>query len=190
MSGDFIERAGWRLRLAGEDVIEAALRDPIVAAALNAASGNGARLQRRSRRGSTYRMRVGGPSGEAFFVKIIDAPRGFGKFKRWFSGSRAAHIQAISDAICRAGLNAPAVVLWGRERSSGRELVMTRRAPGVLATRYLRGAPEAGFVRKRVLLRALGAEIARHSRRRFHPRRPDAFQHHRGRIAADLFYRS
>ncbi len=52
-------------------------------------------------------------------------------------------------------------MLWGREPSSGRELVMTRRAPGVLATRYLRGAPEAGFVRKRVLLRALGAEIAR-----------------------------
>jgi hypothetical protein len=156
-----IERGGWRLNFAGEDAAEVALRDAIVAAALDAAAGNGARLQRRSRRGSTYHVRIGGPSGAAYFVKIIDAPRGFAKFKRWASGSRAAHIQAISDAIRHAGLNAPPVVLWGRERSSGREIVMTRRAPGVLATRYLRVAPEAEFAQKRVLLRALGVEIAR-----------------------------
>lgn len=161
MTGGFIERGGWRLSLAGEDVIEAALREALVAAALEAASGSGVRLQRRSRRATTYRVRAGGASETGFFIKIIDAPRGFAKFKRWVSGSRAAHIHAISDAIHRAGLNAPPVVLWGRERSSGRELVMTRRAPGVLATRYLRGAPQAGFTRKRVLLRALGAEIAR-----------------------------
>ena len=161
MTGGVIERGGWRLSLAGEDVIEAALRDAIVAAALNAASGSGARLQRRSRRASTYVVRAGGASEPGFFIKVIDAPRGFAKLKRGFSGSRAAHIQAISDAIRHAGLNAPPVVLWGRERSSGRELVMTRGAPGVLATRYLRGAPLAGFARKRALLRAAGAEIAR-----------------------------
>jgi hypothetical protein len=161
MTGSAIERCGWRLNVAGEEVIEAALREALVAAALEAASGNGTRLQRRSRRGSTYLVRMGGPSEAAFFIKIIDAPRGFAKFKRWFSGSRAMHIHAISEAIRRAGLNAPPVVLWGREPSSGREIVMTRRAPGVLATRYLRGAPEIGFARKRVLLRALGAEVAR-----------------------------
>lgn len=165
--GGTIERGGWRLSFAGEEVIEAALRDAVIAAALDAASGNGARLQRRSRRGSTYLVRIGGPTGAAFFTKIIDAPRGCAKLKRWFSGSRAAHIHAISAAIRRAGLNAPPVVLWGRERSSGRELVMTRRAPGVLATRYLRGTPEAGFARKRILLRALGAEIARLHAARF-----------------------
>jgi len=167
MIGGVIERDGWRLSLGGEDVIETALRAAVVAAALDAASGGGARLQRRSRRGSTFAVRIEGRVGAAFFVKIIDAPRGFAKLKRWFSGSRAAHIHAISDAIRRAGLNAPPVVLWGREPSSGREMVMTRRAPGVLATRYLRVAPEADFAQKRVLLRALGAEIARLHAARF-----------------------
>ena len=167
MIGGVIERGGWRLNLAGEDVIEGALRDAVVAAAMDAASGGGARLQRRSRRASTYHVRIGGPAGSAFFLKIIDAQQGFAKLKRSLSGSRAAHIHAISDAILRAGLNAPPVVLWGRERPGGRELVMTRRAPGVLVTRYLRGAPEAGFARKRVLLRALGAEIARLHAARF-----------------------
>ncbi|MGB6553224.1 MAG: lipopolysaccharide kinase InaA family protein [Candidatus Binataceae bacterium] len=161
MTCSIIERGGWRLKVADEEVIEAAPRDAIVAAALDAASGTATRLQRRSRRASTYHVRIGGPSGPAFFIKIIDAPRGLARFKRWFSGARAAHIHAISAAIRRAGLNAPPVVLWGRERPSGRELVMTRGAPGVLATRYLRGAPLAGFARKRALLRAAGGEIAR-----------------------------
>ncbi|MHB8384244.1 MAG: lipopolysaccharide kinase InaA family protein [Candidatus Binataceae bacterium] len=155
-----VERDGWRLEVAGENVLDAELRDAVVIAAVDAASsGNGARFQRRSRRGSTYHVRV--TSIAEFFVKIIDAPRGFERLKRWILGSRAAHVHAISDAIRRAGLNAPPVVLWGRELASGREILMTPRAPGVLATRYLRGAPEIAFRRKRILLRAAGGEIAR-----------------------------
>ena len=159
--GGVAERGGWRLNLAGEDSLEPGMRDAVVEAALEAAAGRGARLQRRSRRGSTYHLRTGGPAGAEFFIKIIDPVRGLEKLKQWFSGSRAEHIRAISEAIRSEGLNAPPVVLWGRDRSSGRELVMTRRAPGVLATRYLRGAPTVDFARKRIVLRALGAEIAR-----------------------------
>ncbi len=167
--GGVIERDRWRLSLAGSQALEAELREAVVLAALDAAFGRSTRLLRRSRRGSTYHVRIGGPSDHQFFIKITDAARGFEKLKRWISGSRAEHVGAISEAICRAGLNAPPVVLWGRDLSSGRELVMTRRAPGVLATRYLRGAPEVEFARKRIVLRAVGAEIARlHSARFIH----------------------
>jgi hypothetical protein len=165
--GSGVQRGGWRLNFADADSLESGLNEAIVAGALEAAGGRGARLQRRSRRGSTYHLRIGGKAGAEFFVKIIEAPRGFEKVKRSFLGSRAAHIHDISEAIRRAGLNAPAVVLWGREPATGREIVMTRRAPGVLATRYLRGAPAEDFARKRIMLHALGAEIARLHAARF-----------------------
>ena len=153
-----IERDGWRISLDFEDAVDPAGREAIIGTALEVAAGRGPALLRRSRRGSTYRV---SSKGQDFFVKLIDAPRGFGRLKRWFSPSPAAHIRSISNAIRRAGLNAPAVVLSGRELSSGREIVMTPRARGVMSTRYLRGLSRAEFARKRALLRAIGAEVAR-----------------------------
>ncbi|HUY28479.1 MAG TPA: lipopolysaccharide kinase InaA family protein [Candidatus Binataceae bacterium] len=157
--GAALERGGWRLVLCGEPTLAAGLRDAAVNCALEAAAGHGPGILRRSRRAATYRARLG--DGGDFFIKVFDAPRGFERLKRLLSGSRAAHVAAISAALRRAGLNAPAVVIWGRERSSGREIVMTPRADGVMPTRYLRRAPGAASARKRAMLRAIGAEIAR-----------------------------
>ncbi|HVA81398.1 MAG TPA: lipopolysaccharide kinase InaA family protein, partial [Candidatus Binataceae bacterium] len=158
--GAAIERGGWRLVICGARTLEVGLREAAVQCALEAAAGRGAGVLRRSRRAATYRVRL--EDGGDFFIKVFDAPRGFERLKRLLSGSRAAHIAAISAEIRSAGLNAPAVVIWGRERSSGREIVVTPRADGVMPTRYLRGAPRgAAIARKRAMLRAVGAEIAR-----------------------------
>ncbi len=156
--GGAIDRGGWRIRFEFETAADYAARDEIIGAVLDACAGRGPQSLRRSRRGATYcvRLQVGD-----FFVKLFDGRRGRGRLKRWLASPPAAHIRTISNALRRAGLHAPAVVMWGSEPASGRELVATPRAPGVMLTRYLRALGRGEFARKRLLMRAIGAEIAR-----------------------------
>ena len=129
------EREGWR------GWIEAAARIDPVACSAAAARAPG----RRSRHART--VRVPGPEG-ALFVKTYPAP----------GGRRALRAFRMGQALEAAGLATPDVMVVARRAGAG--LLVTRDAGGenlleaLASRRHSRG-------RKWMLLRALGAEVAR-----------------------------
>lgn len=145
----------WKLTLAG--TLAPALREPVLRLALDTAAGTAGKRVRRSRHADTSLVELG---NQDLFVKIIRPRRGVKRLGRWIRGTAAQHVVAIAAALQRDGFEAPAPMLWGSELRGGREIIVTARARGILLPRFLR---EAGrdLRRKRALLHALGAEIAR-----------------------------
>lgn len=155
---EMAERGGWtlythRLALAG-----AAARERALELAVDAARGHARRRVRRSRHGETMLVRLG-ETGPDAFVKVLSPARGVQALKRALRGTRAEHVAAISAALARAGIGVPRVLLYGIERSSGRELLMTERAPGYMVPRWLRDARQT-LAARRAMLGALGAQVA------------------------------
>jgi len=148
-------QGGWKLTLAGTLAPE--LREPVVRLALGTAAGTAGKWVRRSLHADTSLVELG---NQDLFVKIIRPRRGLKRLRRWIRGAAARHVVAIAAALQRDGFQAPAPMLWGSELRGGREIIVTARARGILLPRFLR---EAGgdLRRKRALLHALGAEIAR-----------------------------
>src|ERR1019366_8149867 len=64
----------------------------------------------------------------------------------------------ISEDLRADGVGVPEILLLGAERRGGRELIVTARVDGSNLARYLKRAKLAS---RRVVLRALGAEVAR-----------------------------
>ena len=158
-----IERDGWSL-LAAPALAElpSRLGLELIERALKIAGGEGGRPLRRSRHASTYQIRLGTPlSGETeVFVKLLDAPRGLKAVRRMFLRSRAERMQAILDALVAAGFEVAPILMLGDERGSGRTMMVTARVAGEPLPRFLR-RPAGAPARRRQLLRALGAEVAR-----------------------------
>ena len=158
-----IERDGWSLLLAPALIeLTSRLGLELIERALKLAGGGGDRPLRRSRHASTYQIRLGTTlSGETeVFVKLLDPPRGLKAVRRLVMRPRAERMQAILDALVAAGFAVAPVLMLGDERESGRTMMVTARVAGEPLPRVLRstaGAP----VRRRELLRALGAEVAR-----------------------------
>jgi hypothetical protein len=112
---------------------------------------------RRSLHADTSLVELG---NQDLFVKIIRPPRGLKRLRRLLRGGAAQHGVAIAAALQRDGFRAPAPMLWGSEPRSGREIIVTARARGILMPRVLR-EERRDPRHKRALCRALGAEIAR-----------------------------
>jgi hypothetical protein len=132
------------------------------------ASGHGVKPIRRSRRATTFNVRVPTKAGARtdIFVKVIDAPRGLDGFKHRLRGSTGSHIARVTSQMATAGICAPPVWIYGRERGGGRELIVTPRAEGRGPLRTLE-VLEGSIADKRTALAALGVEIARMHRAGF-----------------------
>lgn len=156
------ERGGWRL-VAADGGLPEELRRALIEKSLAAARGELGPPRRRSRHAATWQLRLGGPMPLEFFIKIIDSADALGRIKRLVRGGRAAHVARIVGALTDAGFAAPPILLRGEDRATGRELMVAPRAAGDGPLRALvrLGANPAGRARKRAVLRALGAEIAR-----------------------------
>jgi len=162
--GARIQREGWTL-FSGPALAELPSRVglELVERALKIAGGAGGKPLRRSRHASTYRMRLGSPlSGETeIFVKLVDGARGLKAMRRLFMDPRAERMRTVLDALVTSGIAIAPVLLLGDERGGGRRTMMvTARVEGEPLPRLLRTlatAPE----RRREILCALGAEVAR-----------------------------
>jgi hypothetical protein len=159
-----IVREGWRLNLA-DGGLTPELREVVVARALAAARGDLGAPRRRSRHASTWQIRIGGGAAEVeIFLKLMDAPRGFAAIKQRLRGSRANHVARVTQRLNDSGFLAPPLLVYGREADSRREIIVTPRAEGDGPLRTLKalqsGAADA-IERRRAVLHALGAEIAR-----------------------------
>jgi hypothetical protein len=158
-----VERDGWSLLLAPALAeLSSRLGMELIERALKIAGGGGDRALRRSRHASTYQIRLGTPlSGETeVFVKLLDAPRGFKAVCRLVSRPRAERMQAILDALVATGFAVAPVLILGDERGSGRTMMVTAQVAGEPLPHFLRRAAGAP-ARRREVLCALGAEVAR-----------------------------
>ena len=158
-----IERDGWSLLLAPALAeLPSRLGLELIERALKIAGGADGKPLRRSRHASTYQIRLGTPlSGETeVFVKLLDAPRGLKAVRRLVLRPRAERMQSILDALVAAGFAVAPVLMLGDERGSGRTMMVTARVAGEPLPRFLRGAA-ATPARRREMLGALGAEVAR-----------------------------
>lgn len=158
-----VERDGWSLLLAPALAeLPSRLGMELIERALKIAGGGGDRPLRRSRHASTYQIRLGTPlSGETeVFVKLLDAPRGFKAVRRLLLCSRAEQMQSILGALVATGFAVAPILMLGDERGSGRTMMVTAHVEGEPLPRFLRRASGAP-ARRREVLRALGAEVAR-----------------------------
>src|SRR5208283_211034 len=92
------------------------------------------------------------------YFKVLDPIRGLNRIRWLFKRRRAAHVASISENLRADGVGVPEILLLGAERRGGRELIVTARVDGSTVARYLKRAKLAS---RRVVLRALGAEVAR-----------------------------
>ncbi|HVN63497.1 MAG TPA: lipopolysaccharide kinase InaA family protein [Candidatus Binataceae bacterium] len=128
--------------------------------AIGASAGTLQRRVRRSRAAETWAARIGGPNGPIAYFKLLDPVRGLRSLKRRLHAEGAYHVAAISEALRRDGFDVPEVMLIGSEFRGGREIIVTRKVEGVMPSRYLRER-RGGIAGKRMILRALGAELSR-----------------------------
>jgi hypothetical protein len=158
-----IERDGWSLLLAPALTgVPTRLGMELIERALKIAAGAGGEPIRRSRHASTYPIRLGTPLDVAseVFVKLLDAPRGLKAVRRLVLRSRAERMQATLDALVAAGFVVAPILMLGDEHGSGRTMMVTARVAGDPLPSFLLGAAGAP-ARRREVLRALGAEVAR-----------------------------
>jgi lipopolysaccharide kinase (Kdo/WaaP) family protein len=155
-----IEREGWRLHVADAG-LTSELRNAAIAGALEAARGALGAPKRRSRHASTWPLRIAAGVELEIYIKLLDAPRGLDIVKGMVRGWRVDHVARITQALNDSGFAAPPLVAYGRESASGREIMVTPRAEADGPLRTLRALRHSPVARKRVVLRALGAEIAR-----------------------------
>ncbi|HUA32872.1 MAG TPA: lipopolysaccharide kinase InaA family protein [Candidatus Binataceae bacterium] len=160
-----IERDGWRFVVPGLDT--PAAREALIGLALEATAGRG-QLVRRTLNAATRVVEFADDSGMRCdaFIKVFDSPHGIGALKRKFRGSRALHLARIETELNANGINAPEVLLVATERIGGREMVVTRRAEGLLAARHM-GPYRESLARKRAVLHMLGIAVARMHRAGF-----------------------
>ncbi|HYL60699.1 MAG TPA: lipopolysaccharide kinase InaA family protein [Candidatus Acidoferrales bacterium] len=156
-----LERGGWTFFLPDYDArFTEEMRETLLDVALSAIDGTLATRIRRSRHAETWAEHLGGADGPMTYFKVLDPARGRAAIKRLFRGARAAHVAAISEHLRADGLGVPEILLLGAERRGGRELIVTARVEGAMVPRHVRARGET-LAAKRVVLRALGAEVAR-----------------------------
>jgi hypothetical protein len=155
-----IEREGWRLNIA-DGGLTTGLRNAAIGSALEAARGELGAPKRRSRHASTWHQKIAAEVELEIFIKLLDAPRGLDALKRMVRGGRVDHVARITQALNDSGFAAPPLIAFGRESASGREIMVTPRAEAEGPLRTLKALRASPVDRKRAVLRALGAEIAR-----------------------------
>jgi lipopolysaccharide kinase (Kdo/WaaP) family protein len=165
-----LTRGGWTFFLPDYDArYSEELREELIDSAFAAIDGTLATRVRRSRHAETWSNgfdRAGGP--QAYF-KVLDPIRGLSRVRWMFKRRRAAHVASISEHLRADGIGVAEILLLGAERRGGREIIVTSRVGGFNLVRHLK---RASLASRRVVLRALGAEVAR--------------MHHAGYIHGDL----
>ena len=157
---DAIEREGWRL-LVADAGLTPELREALIARSLDAVRGALGAPKRRSRHASTWQIRIGSRADLEIFIKVLDAPRGLAAVKRIFRANRADHVAIITRRLNDSAFLAPPILLHGHALASRSEIMVTPRADGDGPLRTLRALRAGPLIRKRAMLHALGAEIAR-----------------------------
>jgi len=146
-----IDRDGWRLTFRGHGPHE-----PLGDLALEIAAGRAGTCVRRSMHAETWLAKLGDTD---IFVKILGPAGGWSRIKRLVRGGPSDHVAEIAAQLRRDGIDAPLPLLIGVHASTGRELIVTERVRGTVMPRFLR-EQRHDILRKRAVLRALGAEIA------------------------------
>ncbi len=164
LQGVRLWRGGWVFFLLAYDArFSEEQREALIDSAFAAIDGTLARRVRRSRHAETWFEHLGSAAGPDVYFKVIDAARSRLAPRLIFKGSRAAHVGRISRRLRADGIGVPEILLLGAEQRGGRELVVTARVEGRSVPRHLRSDHET-LAAKRVVLRALGAEVARFHR--------------------------
>ncbi len=154
-----LTRGGWTFFLPDYDArYSEELREELIDSAFAAIDGTLATRVRRSRHAETWSDRFDRAGGLQAYFKVLDPIRGLHRARSIFKRRRAAHVASISEHLRADGVNVPEILLLGAERRGGREIIVTSRVDGFNLVRHLKRATLAS---RRVVLRALGAEVAR-----------------------------
>ncbi len=155
-----IERGGWYFKVHGSSGTDGIDRERLATLAIEVVAGRAGRQVRRSRAATTRVAEFSDATPADIFFRILEPWRGAATLKSWFRSAGAEHIAQISAALAASGIGAPPVLLTARELATGREIVATARVAGFMVPRHL-GPRRESLARKRMVLNALGAEVAR-----------------------------
>ncbi len=154
-----LTRGGWTFFLPGYDArFSEELRERLIDSAFAAIDGTAATRVRRSRHAETWFEHFDQVGGVKAYFKVLDPIHGLSRIRWIFRRRRAAHVASISDHLRADAIGVPEILLLGVEHRGGRELIVTARVEGFNVVRHLKRAKLAA---RRVVLRALGAEVAR-----------------------------
>jgi hypothetical protein len=157
LDGVELTRGGWSFLIPGYDArFSEELREALLDSAFAAIDGTLARRVRRSRHAETWFKHF--DHGLDAYFKVLDPITGLNRTRGLFKRRRVAHVASISEHLRADGIGVPEILLLGTERRGGREIIVTARVDGFNVVRHLKRATLAS---RRVVLRALGAEIAR-----------------------------
>ena len=160
-AGEGVEltRGGWSFLIPGYDArFSEELRESLIDSAFAAIDGTLATRVRRSRHAETWFDHFDQLGGLDAYFKVLDPIRGVNRARSVFKRRRAVHVASISEHLRADGIGVAEILLLGAERRGGREIIVTARVEGFNVVRHLKRATLAS---RRVVLRALGAEIAR-----------------------------
>ena len=159
LDGVELTRGGWSFLIPGYDArFSEELRESLIDSAFAAIDGTMATRIRRSRHAETWFEHFDQVGGLEAYFKVLDPIRGLNRARSIFKRGRAAHVASISEHLRADSVGVPEILLLGAERRGGREIIVTARIDGFNVVRHLKRAKLAS---RRVVLRALGAEVAR-----------------------------
>ena len=154
-----LTRGGWTFFLPDYDArYSEELRERLIDSAFAAIDGTLSTRVRRSRHAETWSNHLDHAGGINVYFKVLDPIRGLNRIRWIFKRRRAAHVASISEHLRADGIGVAEILLLGVERQGGREIIATSRVDGFNLVRHLKRAKLAA---RRVVLRALGAEVAR-----------------------------
>ena len=158
-AGEGVEltRGGWSFLIPGYDArFSEEARESLFDSAFAAIDGTLETRIRRSRHAETWFNHFG--HGLDAYFKVLDPIRGLHRARSIFKRRRAVHVASVSEHLRADGIGVAEILLLGVERRGGREIIVTARVDGFNLVRHLKRATLAS---RRVVLRALGAEVAR-----------------------------
>jgi hypothetical protein len=159
LDGVRLTRGGWSFLIPGYDArFSEELRESLIDSAFGAIDGVLASRVRRSRHAETWFAQMSQVGGPPAYFKVLDPISGLNRIRWLFKRRRAAHVASITEHLRADGIGVPEILLLGNERRGGREIIVTARVEGFNVVRHLK---RATLKSRRVVLRTLGAEIAR-----------------------------
>jgi Lipopolysaccharide kinase (Kdo/WaaP) family len=159
MDGVELTRGGWSFLIPGYDArFSEELRESLIDSAFAAIDGTLATRVRRSRHAETWFDHFDQVGGLDAYFKVLDPIRGLNRARKVFKRRRAVHVASISEHLRADGIGVAEILLLGAEHRGGREIIVTARVEGFNLVRHLKRAQLAS---RRIVLRALGAEVAR-----------------------------
>lgn len=157
LDGVVLTRGGWSFLIPGYDArFSEELRESLLDSAFAAIDGTLPTRVRRSRHAETWLDHF--DHGLNAYFKVLDPIRGLHRARSVFKRRRAVHVASISEHLRADEIGVAEILLLGFERRGGREIIVTARVEGFNLVRHLKRARLAS---RRIVLRALGAEIAR-----------------------------